>query len=85
MSENTLLLCSVVPHNWCSTPQMKWLNGSRDYNSSVNTLIIIQCCFHGFYRVAKVDLHYFNRNLRSVYTKLQVDSVCLVWPDEACR
>ena len=61
--QGILLLCSFVLHNLRSTPQMKWPNGSQDYNSSDNTLIIIQCCFHRFYRVAKADLKFFNRNL----------------------
>ena len=61
--QGILLLYSFVLHNLRSTPQMKWANGSQDYNSSVNTLIIIQCCFHRFYRVAKADLKFFNRNL----------------------
>ena len=63
ISLGILLLCSFVLQNLCSTPQMKWPNGSQDYNSSVNSLIIIQCCFHRFYRVAKADLKFFNRNL----------------------
>ena len=61
--QGILLLCSFVLHNLRSTPQMKWPNGTQDYNSSDNTLIIIQCCFHRFYRVAKADLKFFNRNL----------------------